>query len=243
MGWRDFVGDAGEIVEPRALRRQRAVPGAVRAVRLHRRDRVVAAAHASLVQGRAPTQGVDDRQLHAPATDRSMKEHLMSDTTGRALRRRRRRLARRPVAASACAPATCSSWSRQHVVGVTTNPTIFAEGASARRDAYDDQLRDLAVRGVDVERGACARSPTYDVRWACDVLRPVYDAPTASTAGSPSRSTRGSRTTPTQTIAEARALWWLVDRPNLFIKIPATERGPAGDHRRRSPRASASTSR
>ena len=49
--------------------------------------------------------------------------------------------------------------------------------------------------------------------------------PTASTGGCPSRSTPGSRTTPSRPIAEARQLWWLVDRPNLFIKIPATTAG------------------
>ena len=83
---------------------------------------------------------------------------------------------------------------------------------------------------------------TYDVRWACDVMRPgVRRVAPASTAGSPSRSTRGWPHETDTTVAEAKALWWLVDRPNLFIKIPATDGGPAGDHRARSPRASAST--
>ena len=84
---------------------------------------------------------------------------------------------------------------------------------------------------------------TYDVRWACDVLRPAYDA-SAGVDGRVSIEVdpRLAHDTDT-TVAEAKALWWLVDRPNLFIKIPATEAGPAGDHRRRWPRASASTSR
>jgi transaldolase len=88
-----------------------------------------------------------------------------------------------------------------HVVGVTSNPTIFAHALSSGT-AYDDQIADLALRGVSVGEASRAIT-TFDIRWACDVFRP---------------DTR-------KTIAEARALWWQVDRPNLFIKIPAT---PAG---------------
>ena len=62
----------------------------------------------------------------------------------------------------------------KHVVGVTTNPTIFQKAIS-ESELYDRQLRDLAVRGVDVEE-AVRMVTTFDVRWACDVLRPVYDA-------------------------------------------------------------------
>jgi transaldolase len=62
----------------------------------------------------------------------------------------------------------------KHVVGVTTNPTIFQKAVS-ESDLYDRQLRDLAVRGVDVD-DALRMVTTYDVRWACDVLRPAYDA-------------------------------------------------------------------
>ena len=111
----------------------------------------------------------------------------------------------------------------RHVVGVTSNPTIFAH-ALASGSAYDGQLADLETRGVGLEEAARAIT-TYDIRWACDVLRPVYDA-TSGVDGRVSievdpRIARDSA----KTIAEARALWWLVDRPNLFIKIPATEQG------------------
>jgi transaldolase len=111
----------------------------------------------------------------------------------------------------------------RHVVGVTSNPTIFAH-ALASGSAYDAQLADLAVRGVDLEEAARAIT-TYDIRWACDVLRPVYDA-TGGVDGRVSIEVdpRIARDT-ARTVAEARALWWLVDRPNLFIKIPATEPG------------------
>ena len=111
----------------------------------------------------------------------------------------------------------------KHVVGVTTNPTIFAKALSDA-DEYDWQLRDLAVRGVDVEE-AVRMLTTYDVRWACDVMRPSYDASAGvdgrvSIEVDPRLAHESERT-----VAEAKALWWLVDRPNLFIKIPATEAG------------------
>jgi transaldolase len=110
-----------------------------------------------------------------------------------------------------------------HVVGVTSNPTIFAHALSSG-DAYNAQIADLAVRGVSVEEAV--RSITgFDIRWAADVLRPVYDA-TNGLDGKVSLEVdpRLARDT-AKTIAEARALWWLVDRPNLFIKIPATVEG------------------
>jgi transaldolase len=111
----------------------------------------------------------------------------------------------------------------QHVVGVTTNPTIFAK-ALGDAEVYDWQLRDLATRGVDVEEAARMLT-TYDVRWACDVMRPVYDA-TAGVDGRVSIEVDPRLAHETdKTVAEAKALWWLVDRPNLFIKIPATEAG------------------
>ncbi|HEY7359952.1 MAG TPA: transaldolase [Streptosporangiaceae bacterium] len=111
----------------------------------------------------------------------------------------------------------------RHVVGVTSNPTIFAH-ALASGSAYDGQLTDLEVREVGLEEAARSIT-TYDIRWACDVLRPVY----GTTDGVDGRVSlevdpRIARHT-AKTIAEARALWWLVDRPNLFIKIPATEPG------------------
>jgi len=111
----------------------------------------------------------------------------------------------------------------RHVVGVTSNPTIFAH-ALASGSAYDGQLTDLEVRGVGLEEAARSIT-TYDIRWACDVLRPVYDR-TDGVDGRVSIEVdpRIARDTD-KTVAEARALWWLVDRPNLFIKIPATEPG------------------
>ncbi len=110
-----------------------------------------------------------------------------------------------------------------HVRGVTSNPTIFAN-ALAKGEAYDDQIKDLAVRHVAVEE-ASRMITTYDIRWAADVLRPVYDGSDGVDGRvSIEVDPRLARATE-PTIAEAKQLWWLVDRPNLFIKIPATAEG------------------
>ncbi|MFB9837954.1 transaldolase [Actinoallomurus acaciae] len=111
----------------------------------------------------------------------------------------------------------------KHVVGVTSNPTIFAKALS-KGSAYDEQVRELAVRGVDVEEAVRAIT-TYDIRWAADVLRPVHDR-TDGVDGRVSIEVDPRLAHDTEkTVAEARALWWLVDRPNTFIKIPATLAG------------------
>ncbi|MCC2319797.1 transaldolase [Cellulomonas xiejunii] len=109
------------------------------------------------------------------------------------------------------------------VVGVTTNPTIFAS-ALAQGDAYDAQLRALAVAGAAVEE-AVMRITTDDVRDACDVLRPVHDA-TGGVDGRVSIEVdpRLARDT-AATLASAETLWSEIERPNLFVKIPATVEG------------------
>jgi transaldolase len=108
------------------------------------------------------------------------------------------------------------------VVGVTTNPTIFAAAISGS-ETYDDQLHALAVRQVSVEE-ALRTITASDVRDACDVLAPV-----AQRTGRDGRVSLevapGLAHDTDATAAEAAHLWWLVDRPNLFIKIPATEEG------------------
>ncbi|HEY2577096.1 MAG TPA: transaldolase [Streptosporangiaceae bacterium] len=110
-----------------------------------------------------------------------------------------------------------------HVVGVTSNPTIFAHALSSG-DAYDAQIADLAIRGVSVDEAVRAIT-SFDIRWAADVLRPVCDA-TGGLDGKVSLEVDPRLAKDTaKTIAEARALWWLVDRPNMFIKIPATAEG------------------
>jgi transaldolase len=110
-----------------------------------------------------------------------------------------------------------------HVVGVTSNPTIFAK-ALADADDYAEQVKELATRGVDLEEAARMLT-TYDIRWACDVMRPAYDA-SRGVDGRVSIEVDPRLANDTErTNAEAKALWWLVDRENLFIKIPATLEG------------------
>ncbi|GAA4895455.1 transaldolase [Stackebrandtia albiflava] len=111
----------------------------------------------------------------------------------------------------------------RHVVGVTSNPTIFANAIFAGDD-YQTQLQELRLRGVSVDEAARAVT-TYDVRWACDVLRTVYDS-SGGVDGRVSIEVDPRLAHDTErTVAEAKALWWAVDRPNLFIKIPATTAG------------------
>ncbi|TAM92475.1 MAG: transaldolase [Jatrophihabitans sp.] len=111
----------------------------------------------------------------------------------------------------------------RHVVGVTSNPTIFSK-AVEKGDAYDAQIADLKLREISMD-GVIRYLMAYDIRWACDVLRPVFDR----TGGEDGRVSievdpRMAKET-SKTIAEATGLWWLVDRPNVMVKIPATEEG------------------
>jgi transaldolase len=113
----------------------------------------------------------------------------------------------------------------RHVVGVTSNPTIFAKAVADAED-YADQVNELAVRGVSVAE-AMRAIMTYDVRWGCDVMRPVYDATDGKDGRVSIEVDPRLAHDCDATLAEARALWWLVDRPNVMIKIPATEEGLA----------------
>ncbi|MCP2334596.1 transaldolase [Actinoalloteichus caeruleus] len=109
------------------------------------------------------------------------------------------------------------------LVGVTTNPTIFA-GALADSSSYDPQVRELAARGASVEQ-AVREITTTDVRNACDVFRETYEA-TGTVDGRVSIEVDPRLAHDTEaTAAEARELWKTVDRPNLFVKIPATLEG------------------
>jgi transaldolase len=110
-----------------------------------------------------------------------------------------------------------------HVVGITSNPTIFAKALSQAED-YADQFKEMALRGVETEE-AGRLAMAYDVRWACDVMRPAYDE-SRGIDGRVSIEVDARVAADTdRTNAEAKALWWQVDRENLFIKIPATREG------------------
>jgi transaldolase len=111
------------------------------------------------------------------------------------------------------------------IVGVTSNPTIF-QGSISEGDAYDEQLREVLHDTTEPKEVFLALA-VQDIQAACDILRPTWDA-----AGENARDgwvsfevdphlahdTQG-------TIDEAKRLSALVDRPNLFVKIPATKAG------------------
>jgi transaldolase len=109
------------------------------------------------------------------------------------------------------------------VVGVTTNPTIFQKALSEGH-AYDEQIAELAERGADVD-AAIRTVTTDDVRDACDVLRPQWEM-SDGVDGRVSIEVDPRLAHDTDnTILQAIELWKIVDRPNLFIKIPATQAG------------------
>jgi transaldolase len=109
------------------------------------------------------------------------------------------------------------------VVGVTTNPSIF-QAALSKGNAYDAQVKELAERGADVD--ATIRTVTTDdVRNACDVLAKAYEA-SGGVDGRVSIEVDPRLAHDTdKTILQAIELWKIVDRPNVLIKIPATEAG------------------
>lgn len=111
----------------------------------------------------------------------------------------------------------------KNVVGVTTNPTIFA-AALANGAAYDDQVRELAKAGADVH-DAVFEITTDDVAAASDIFAPVYE----STEGLDGRVSievePGLAHDAAATIAQAKKLSAKIQKPNVLIKIPATVEG------------------
>jgi transaldolase len=111
----------------------------------------------------------------------------------------------------------------RNVVGVTTNPTIFAS-ALAKGEAYDEQVAELAGAGADVDQ-AVFEITTADVGNAADIFRPIYD----STKGFDGRVSievePGLAHDAAGTASMAKKLWEKIDRPNVMIKIPATVEG------------------
>ena len=107
--------------------------------------------------------------------------------------------------------------------GVTSNPAIFEKSILGSAD-YDDDLKRLADEGKSA-REIYRAMALHDVRAACDVLRPVYDA-TNGVDGYVSWEVAPRLAHDTEgTLEQAHMYWELVDRPNLMIKIPATEAG------------------
>ena len=114
------------------------------------------------------------------------------------------------------------------VVGVTTNPTIFA-AALKNGERYESQVAQLAADGTSVDDAILALTTT-DVRDACDLMMPVYEA-TGGVDGRVSIEVDpGAAHDTDETVRQAKRLWSTVDRPNALIKIPATLAGvPAID--------------
>src|SRR6478736_4892179 len=109
------------------------------------------------------------------------------------------------------------------VVGVTTNPSIF-QAALSKGTAYDDQVKELADRGADVDATMLTVTPD-DVRNACDVLAKQYERSGGVDGRVSIEVDPRLAHEPDKTILQAVELWKIVDRPNLLIKIPATLAG------------------
>jgi transaldolase len=111
----------------------------------------------------------------------------------------------------------------KNVVGVTTNPTIFA-GALSNGEVYAAQVAELAAAGKDVT-AAVFEITTDDVARASDIFRPVYDASNGFDGRVSIEVEPGLAHDAHGTIVEAQALWAKVNKPNAMIKIPATVEG------------------
>ena len=111
----------------------------------------------------------------------------------------------------------------RNIVGVTTNPTIFAS-ALAKGEAYDAQVAELAAAGKTVTE-AVFEITTDDVANASDIFRSVYDATDGQDGRVSIEVEPGFAHDAAATSAQAKQLWAKVDRPNAMIKIPATVEG------------------
>ncbi|MBC6494917.1 transaldolase [Microbacterium sp. 4-7] len=113
----------------------------------------------------------------------------------------------------------------RNVVGVTTNPTIFANAITDKNNtSYDAQVTELAASGATAEEAVFAAT-TQDVAAALDVFRPVWEK-SGHVDGRVSIEVSPDLAHDTEgTVAQAKQLWAKVDRPNLLVKIPATKAG------------------
>jgi transaldolase len=111
----------------------------------------------------------------------------------------------------------------RNVVGVTTNPTIFA-GALSNGESYAEQVSELAAAGKDVTE-AVFEITTADVARAADLFRPIYDASHGFDGRVSIEVEPRLAHDAAATIAEAKELWAKIDKPNVMIKIPATVEG------------------
>ncbi|CAN5868354.1 transaldolase [soil metagenome] len=111
------------------------------------------------------------------------------------------------------------------IVGVTSNPTIF-QSALSNSDLYDDQLEELA-REYDDPKEIFLRIAQKDIQDACDILHPVYERTGGKDGFVSLEVSPDLAYDALATVEEAERLVEMVDRPNLFVKIPATLPGLA----------------
>jgi transaldolase len=110
------------------------------------------------------------------------------------------------------------------VTGATSNPTIFAKAISGS-DRYDDQLSDAVARGTDDAQELFLVLALEDIRRAADLLRPAYDESDGRDGFVSFECTPDLADDTKATIEQAIELWTRLDRPNVMIKVPATEAG------------------
>jgi transaldolase len=110
------------------------------------------------------------------------------------------------------------------VTGATSNPTIFAKAITGS-DAYDDELQAAVASGVRDPQELFFELALDDVRDAADVLRPTYDASDGRDGFVSFECTPDLADDTAATIAQALELWGRLARPNVMIKVPATEAG------------------
>jgi transaldolase len=110
------------------------------------------------------------------------------------------------------------------VVGVTSNPTIF-QAAIAEGDRYDDQIRELVEQGEKEPKEIFIAVAAQDIQGACDLLQPVYESGNGKDGYVSLEVDPNLAHETDATIEEAKRLHGLIQRENLFIKIPATQEG------------------
>ena len=110
------------------------------------------------------------------------------------------------------------------VTGATSNPTIFAKAITGS-DRYDDQIEALAASGLRDPQEVFFRLALDDVRCAADLLRPAYDASDGRDGFVSFECTPDLAGDTAGTVTQATELWTRLDRPNVMIKVPATDAG------------------
>ena len=114
---------------------------------------------------------------------------------------------------------------QRHVVGITSNPTIFAS-ALAHGERYTEQLRELNAAGASVEDAVFAIT-TRDVQSACRVLRPIYEASSGVDGRVSIEVDPRVAKDAEATVSQAHSMVEAVGEPNMFVKVPATSEGLA----------------